>query len=66
MNLIHSKSKEIVKIGETITSFRSFQYTVVGVSKPKHIGSTGRIIVKDDNRISEFYPSVFNCEWSYN
>ena len=64
MNLIHSKSKETVKIGETITSFRGDKYTVVGMCKPSHISSTGRILVKNEHRESEFYPSVFNCEWS--
>jgi len=64
MNLIHSKSKKTVKVGETITSFRGEKYTVVSMTKPLHACSTGRIVVKNEHRECEFFPSVFDCIWS--
>ena len=66
MNLIHSKSKQLVKINDTIVSFRGEKYTVVAMTEPLHSGSTGRIVAKNDRRNSEFFPSVFDCEWSNN
>ena len=66
MNLIHSKSKQLVKINDTVVSFRGEKYTVVAMTEPLHSGSTGRIVAKNDRRNSEFFPSVFDCEWSNN
>ena len=65
MNLIHSKSKQLVKINDTVVSFRGEKYTVVDMTEPLHSGSTGRIYVKNDLGMRrEFFPSVFDCEWS--
>ena len=66
MNLIHSKSKQLVKINDTVVSFRGEKYTVVAMTEPLHSGSTGRIVAKNVRRNSEFFPSVFDCEWSNN
>ena len=66
MNLIHSKSKQLVKINDTVVSFRGEKYTVVDMIEPLHSGSTGRIYVKNDRGNREFFPSVFDCEWSNN
>jgi hypothetical protein len=64
MNLIHSKSKEVVKIGDTVFSFIGQKYVVVGMSKPNDDGADGRIYVKNDRHQCGFFPSVVDCEWT--
>tara|TARA_R110000868_G_scaffold372202_1_gene636026 strand:- start:141 stop:341 length:201 start_codon:yes stop_codon:yes gene_type:complete len=65
MNLIHSKSKEVVKIGDTVFSFTGQKYVVVGMSKPNYDGATGRIYVKNEKIDScGFFPNVVGCEWT--
>jgi hypothetical protein len=64
MKLLYKKSKEEVKINDTVFSFRGEKYTVVSMTKPLHACSTGRIVVKNEHRQSEFFPSVFDLEWS--
>ena len=66
MNLIHSKSKQLVKINDTVVSFRGEKYTVVDMTEPLHSRIAGRIVVKNERGNSEFFPSVFDCEWSNN
>ena len=66
MNLIHSKSKQLVKINDTVVSFRGKKYTVVAMTEPSHSRIAGRIVVKNERGNSEFFPSVFDCEWSNN
>ena len=66
MNLIHSKSKQLVKINDTVVSFRGKKYTVVAMTEPSHSRIAGRIVVKNERGNSEFFPSVCDCEWSNN
>jgi hypothetical protein len=64
MKLIYSNSKEEVKINDTVFSFRDEKYTVVSMTKPDHARIAGRIVVKNEHGQFEFFPSVFDCEWS--
>ena len=63
MKLINSITKQEVKIGDTVTSFRGEKYEVRSWSEPHHAGSTGRMYVKGDQYDRELYPAVFNCEF---
>ena len=63
MKLINSKTKQEVKIGDMVTSFRGEKYEVRSWSEPQHRGSTGRMYVKNDQLDRELYPAVFNCEF---
>ena len=63
MKLINSKTKQEVKIGDMVTSFRGEKYEVRSWSEPHHSGSTGRMYVKNDQLDRELYPAVFNCEF---
>jgi hypothetical protein len=63
MKLINSRTKQEVKIGDMVTSFRGEQYEVLNWSKPQHAGSSGRMYVKGDLCQRELFPSVFNCEF---
>ena len=63
MKLINSNTKQEVKIGDTVTSFRGEKYEVCSWSEPQHAGSTGRMHVKGDQFDRSFYPTVFNCEF---
>ena len=63
MKLINSKTKQEVKIGDMVTSFRGEKYEVRSWSEPQHRGSTGRMYVKGDQFDRSLYPAVFNCEF---
>ena len=63
MKLINSKTKQEVKIGDMVTSFRGEKYEVRSWSEPQHRGSTGRMYVKSDVYDRDYYPAVFNCEF---
>jgi hypothetical protein len=64
MKLINSITKEEIKIGDIVISFRGEKCEVCSWSEPRNSDSTGRIYVKGEqyNRGS-FYPSVFNCKF---
>ncbi len=59
MILINTVTKQPVKVGDMVTNFRGEPSIVLGMTEPRHSGSTGRIRVD----FGEYYPSVFQCEW---
>lgn len=65
MKLVHKDTKEEVKVGELLTSFRGDKYYAHYWTYPHH--GIGKITVRkklDDMLTSrEFYVSVFNLEW---
>jgi len=64
MRLVHTDTGKPVEIGETVTDFRGDKATVIGMTQPRHEGSTGRIHVRAPEGYEHgYYPSVFNCEW---
>lgn len=63
MILVNSKTREPVKLGDEIISFRGERATVIGWMEPKHSGSTGRVQVVDAKYGGFFYPSVYGLEW---
>lgn len=66
MKLINSITKQEVKIGDAVISFRGEKYKVRSWSEPEHAGSTGRMYVEESEaygRRMYFYPAVFNCEF---
>lgn len=63
MYLVDSNGLKIVPAMK-LESFRGEFYTVVSFQEPHKEGSTGRIIVADDEgRERSLYPSVFDLEW---
>ena len=58
--LVHQKSGEEVMTGETITSFRDEEYTLIDGSPPHKPSSTGKVYVSGG---WAYYPSVFDLEW---
>lgn len=61
--LVHEKTGEPVKIGETLADFRGDKDTFQGGEPPRHEGSKGRVLVGPSKVESEYYPSVFNLKW---
>lgn len=62
MTLVHKDTRRPVRVGDKVTDFRGKAAVVTGWMEPRHSGSTGRVTVKD--ALGEFYPSVFNLEWT--
>jgi len=63
--LVHKATREPVKVGDTVISFRGDAAIVSGFEPPRHAASSGRIYVKastSDRFGAEYYPSVFDCE----
>ena len=54
-----------VQVGDEATTFRGEIVTVLGISKPTHRASTGRVTVgdKDANWTMEYFPSVIGALW---
>ncbi len=63
MKLINSKSKKEIKIGDKAKTFRGEKVVVIGMTPPRHSGSTGRVYVQTGDMRREFFPSVCNMEW---
>ena len=59
MILINTVTSKPVAIGDKVTSFRGEESIVLGMTEPRHSGSTGRMRVDH----GEYFPSVFKCEW---
>ena len=57
--LVHSSTNTPATIGETITSFRGLETTLLGGNPPHKLGSTGKVWVEN----AEYYPEVFNLKW---
>jgi hypothetical protein len=64
MKLINSITKQEIKVGDIVISFRGEKCEVCSWSEPRHSDSTGRMYVKSEqyNR-GNFYPTVFNCKF---
>ena len=54
-----------VQVGDEALTFRGEIVTVLGISKPTHVASTGRVTVgdKDANWTMEYFPSVIGAVW---
>ncbi len=54
-----------VQVGDEVTTFRGEEATVLGISKPTHAASTGRVTLgdKDANWTMEYFPSVIGALW---
>ncbi len=54
-----------VQVGDEVLTFRGEEVTVLGISKPTHAASTGRVTVgdEDSNWTMEYFPSVIGAEW---
>lgn len=64
MRLIHSDTKEPVKQGEELVSFRGEKAILKTWQYPHSSASTGRVFVIMNGQESlSYYPSVFNLEW---
>jgi hypothetical protein len=63
--LIEEASGKEVKSGMNVLNFRNEIYKVVDFLTPKHMGSTGRVIVvkpEDPEHKYMFYPQVFGLK----
>ena len=64
--LLHTETKRVVAVGDTLKTFRGEAVIVTGWEKPRHAGSTGRIYVRDagipHGLEMSFFPSVCGCE----
>ena len=65
MILVDSQTKQPIKIGDKVHTFRGEECTVKGIRKPFHPGSTGRVFVSfhPDEFDREYFPSVINAQW---
>lgn len=64
MNLIHSATKQILQVGDTVTTCRGDCATLIDVCPPPHGGITGSVRVKfDDGTERRFFPSVFHAKF---
>lgn len=61
MKLINQKTKNAVKVGEMVTSFRGETAIVTGWREPHKPSSTGRVHVQERGygSVMEFFPSVY-------
>lgn len=64
MQLINSTTKQPVQIGDQVKTKDGYQVTVLGMTEPHKPSSTGRMYVKGNMMHGEFFPNVFNCEWT--
>jgi hypothetical protein len=63
MKLINCETKQEVKIGDIVTSFRGEKYEVTRISIPHSHASSGRMHVTNGLIRQSFYPTVFNCKF---
>ena len=64
--LIYQKTGQPVNVGDVIHS-NGRPVIVCGWTEPRHPASTGRIQVQtmDDRKAwSEYFPHVFDCDWT--
>lgn len=65
--LVDKKTKEIARPG-IVTTWRGYEYRLVGGRAPQHENSTGRVYCKDldadlGSHTHEWFPSVVNLKW---
>jgi hypothetical protein len=57
-------TNEQVKPGQQIMSFKGDPYIYAGFESPRHVGSSGRVLVKalnePDSEERAYYPAVFD------
>lgn len=46
--LVNEKTGAVIKIGDTVTTFRGEKATLINWTAPSHEGSTGRVYIKMD------------------
>ena len=64
MKLINAKTREPVKVGARVKTFRGEEARLIGSMEPHRASSTGRIVIKfDDGHQCEFFPSVCGLMW---
>lgn len=61
--LVREDTNLRVDAGDQVWSFRGEQSVLVGGEPPRHIGSTGRVAVKAEGNIREYFPGVFGLVW---
>lgn len=59
--LVNSETREPVRIGDKVKSFRGETCTVTGGTAPHKPASTGRVHVQEYSQ--EYFPSVFGLQW---
>ena len=67
MRLINKETRNEVKIGDTVETFRGEEGIVTGIDEPRKSGSTGRVYIKFEypnaKLTREFFPGVIGAEW---
>lgn len=65
MRLVNAKTGAEVNRGDKVINFRDEPAILKGWVKPKHSGSTGRVVVSHhgDEMHHEYYPSVYGLKW---
>ncbi|WP_432263069.1 hypothetical protein [Cupriavidus sp. TMH.W2] len=65
MRLVYTATREPVAIDDTVTTSKGDKVVVKGFIKPRHSGSTGRVLVVYEGftEPAEYYPSVIGAEW---
>jgi hypothetical protein len=65
MRLICKSTREELKPGQRVSTFRGEIGTLIGATPPHKPGSTGRIVFQQDGAsfTGEYFPSVINAEW---
>lgn len=62
--LIDKLTGKELQLGTVVKDFRGGSWRLIGFSTPRHINSSGRVIVQDldTNETSEFFPSVIDAK----
>ncbi|WP_454727767.1 MULTISPECIES: hypothetical protein [Cupriavidus] len=65
MRLIYTQTHEPVRLDDVVTTTKGQTCVVKGFQKPRHGGSTGRVLVVIDGHAEPqaYYPSVIGAEW---
>lgn len=60
--LIDSKTRKVIKPGDTITDFHGDKAVFTSISKVPNSGSSGKILVVGGSLQREYFPNVFGLE----
>jgi len=63
MYLIEEETGRHLKIGDKVKTFRGTYCTLVGISKPKHPTSTGRVYLRIAGIGEEYFPAVIGAKF---
>jgi hypothetical protein len=63
--LVREDTNLRVDAGDQVWSFRGEQSVLVGGEPPRHVGSTGRVMVRASTvgDVREYFPGVFGLAW---